>query len=228
MPHGLAAVNPRRVWLYARVSTRKGSQDQSPAAQIDRLGRAAKLKGWEVVGQGIDRASGAGELPELARALHALNAGTANVLAVTDLDRLGGTMGGILDAANAIKAFNADLFIESHQVDTTSPIGKFFFHVLACFSELRRTLQNDKIARGVASARARGVTLGRPIKHVPSRKLIARALELRKEKAPPPGWRAVARLLEAEGFKKVPPYHVLRRWAVPSKPPAGVNSAPDA
>jgi DNA invertase Pin-like site-specific DNA recombinase len=205
-------MNPRRVWLYARVSTRKGSQDQSPAAQIDRLGRAAKLKGWDVVGQGIDRASGAGELPELARALHALNAGTANILGVTDLDRLGGTMRGILETATAIKDLGAHLFVESFQVDTTGPIGVFFFQVLACFSELRRTLQNDKIARGVASARARGVTLGRPIKHVPSKKLIARALELRKERIPPLGWRTVARRLEAEGFKKVPPYHTLRRW----------------
>lgn len=204
-------MNPRRVWLYGRVSTRKASQHESPAAQLDRLRRAATLKGWEVVGEGIDRLSGAAELPELARALLALEAGTANVLAVTDLDRLGGTMGGILETADFIKAIRADLFVESFQIDTTGPIGVFFFQVLACFSELRRTLQNDKIARGVASARARGVTLGRPVKHIPSRKLIARALELRNGKAAP-GWRLVARQLEAEGFKNVPPYHVLRRW----------------
>lgn len=209
-------MNPRRVWLYGRVSTRKASQDESPTAQIDRLARAAQLKGWEVVGQGVDRASGAGELPELRRALLELQSRKATVLAVTDLDRLGGTMRGILETAKLIKDLGADLFVESYQIDTTGPIGVFFFQVLACFAELRRTLQNDKIARGVASARARGRTLGRPIKHVPSKKLIARAIELRKGGAPPPGWRTVARRLEAEGFKKVPPYHTLRRWIAPN------------
>lgn len=201
---------PLRAWLYARVSTRKQSQDQSPAAQLDRLTRAAALKGWTVAGQGADRVSGAGDLVELDRALLALQSGEVNVLMITDLDRLGGTMRGILDTAKLIKELRADLFVESYQIDTTGPIGVFFFQVLACFSELRRTLQNDKIARGVASARGRGVRLGRPVKHVPSKKLIARAAELRKTM----GLRAVVRKLKAEKFRAVPPHPTLRRWLI--------------
>jgi DNA invertase Pin-like site-specific DNA recombinase len=205
----------RRAWLYGRVSTRKKSQAKSPAAQLRRLAHVAGLKGWAVVGRGFDRESGAkaAELLELKRGIEAIRTARANVLMVTDLDRLGGDMRQILDTARTIDECGGHLFIESHQIDTTQggPIGRYFFHTLAAFAELRRTLQNDKIKRGVEAARRRGRTLGRPRKHYPSAKLLARAAALRAEGE---SLRAIVRILKGEKFSNVPPHPTLRVWLV--------------
>lgn len=215
-----AAPNPRRAWIYARVSTRKASQAQSPGHQLKRLAHVAELKGWSVVGRGADRVSSAraADLVELARGVDAIRTAKANVLMVADLDRLGGTMREILDTAKTIDDLGGHLFIESCQIDTTQggPIGRFFFHTLAAVAELRRTLQNDKITRGLATARARGRRLGRPRVHYPSAKLIARAVEIRAGTNPPRGWRTVVAWLKAERFTGVPSHPVLRRWVLES------------
>lgn len=202
---------PLRVWNYARVSTRKKSQAHSPRRQLGSLRLVAKLKGWRVVGEGYDRISGAtSERPELARALEAIRTGRANVLAVQDLDRLGGDMRQIIDTAKLIDDCGGNLFIESLQIDTTQggPIGRYVFHIMAAFAELRRTFQNEKIVRGIEAARRRGRRLGRPRSHFPSRRLLARAAELL---ALGRSWRAICAELRAEGFKSVPPHPTLRR-----------------
>jgi DNA invertase Pin-like site-specific DNA recombinase len=215
------APNPHRAWIYARVSTRKASQEQSPRHQIQRLTKIAALKGWAVVGRGSDRASSArtANLIELARGLEAIRTSEANILMVADLDRLGGTLRDILHTAQVIDELGGHMFIESYQIDTTQggPIGRFFFQTLAAFVELRRTLQNDKIRRGVSAARARGRRIGRPRVHYPTLKLIARAKELRAAK-PAPGWRKVVKLLELEKFSGVPTHPVLRRWVLDGPP----------
>jgi DNA invertase Pin-like site-specific DNA recombinase len=208
-------VAARRAWLYARVSTRKQSQGQSPKAQLARLARIAELKGWPVVGRGFDRVSSvkAAELLELGRAMKAIQSARANVLMVADLDRLGGDMRQILETAKTIDDCGAHMFIESVQIDTTQggPIGRFFFHTLAAVAELRRTLQNDKIARGIAEARRRGSRLGRPVVFYPSPKLVKRVDEIRKSPSPP-SWRVVAKQLRTERFRKLPSHATLRRW----------------
>jgi DNA invertase Pin-like site-specific DNA recombinase len=214
--------NPRRAWLYARVSTRKASQAQSPGHQLRRLAHVASLKGWAVVGRGADRASSAraADLVELARGVEAIRTAKANVLMVADLDRLGGTMREILDTAKTIDDLGGHLFIESCHIDTTQggPIGRYFFQTLAAFAELRRTLQNDKITRGIAAARARGRRIGRPKIHYASKKLVARAAELRASTSPAPGWRTVVKMLKAEKFSGVPTHPVLRRWVLEAAP----------
>ncbi len=221
MVRAAAPVNPRRAWIYARVSTRKASQAQSPGHQMARLAKVAALKGWAVVGRGADRVSSARtvDLVELARGIEAIRTSKANILMIADLDRLGGTMRDILDTAQTIDHLGGNLYVESYQIDTTQggPIGRYFFHMLAAFSELRRTLQNDKITRGLATARARGRRLGRPRLHYPSIKLITRATELRAGK-PAPGWRTVVKLLKAEKYSGVPSHPVLRRWVLEGPP----------
>jgi len=175
----------------------------------------AELKGWPVVGKGADRASSAdvAKLVELARAMKAIRAGVANVLIVTDLDRLGGDMRQILDTAKEIDDAGGNLVIESHGIDTTQggAIGRYFFHTVAAFADLRRTLQNEKIARGLDAARRRGQKLGPPKRWYPSTKLVARARALRAGKPPTP-WRTIVRTLKREKFTGVPSHPTLRRW----------------
>jgi DNA invertase Pin-like site-specific DNA recombinase len=47
-------------------------------------------------------------------------------------------------------------------IDTTTPQGKFFFHITGAFAELERDLIRERTQAGLQAARARGRKGGRP------------------------------------------------------------------
>nr|UJL16827.1 recombinase family protein [Escherichia coli] len=46
-------------------------------------------------------------------------------------------------------------------IDTSSPMGRFFFHVMGALAEMERELIVERTLAGLAAARARGRTGGR-------------------------------------------------------------------
>jgi DNA invertase Pin-like site-specific DNA recombinase len=50
----------------------------------------------------------------------------------------------------------------AESIDTTTPTGKFFFHVTSAFAELERNLIRERTRAGLISARSRGKNGGRP------------------------------------------------------------------
>ncbi|MEX0806696.1 MAG: recombinase family protein [Candidatus Binatia bacterium] len=62
------------------------------------------------------------------------------------------------------------------QIDTTSAGGRFYLHILAALAEFERELIGERTKAGMASARRRGVQVGRPRKLTAQQ--IAHAREL--------------------------------------------------
>ncbi len=60
-----------------------------------------------------------------------------------------------------MRAIGVDLVSVQDTIDTTSPSGRFTFHVLAAVAELERELIRERTIAGLAAARRRGVRLGR-------------------------------------------------------------------
>jgi DNA invertase Pin-like site-specific DNA recombinase len=56
----------------------------------------------------------------------------------------------------------AELRSLQDQIDTTTPHGKFTFHVFAALSEFERDIIRERTKAGLAAARARGRKGGRP------------------------------------------------------------------
>lgn len=135
---------------YGRVSTR----DQNPDAQRDALTAA----GCEQIY--IDRASGKlASRPELDKAL--LTASRAgDQLVVTKLDRLGRSLAHLIDLAQDLKARQVDLVVLDQGIDTTTPMGTMFFHILGAVAEFEAALASERTKDGLAAARARGRTGG--------------------------------------------------------------------
>jgi DNA invertase Pin-like site-specific DNA recombinase len=135
---------------YARVST----EDQNMALQLDALTAVVCLRIFS------DKASGAhSHRPGLALCLEHLRPG--DTLVVWKLDRLGRSVRHLCEMLAKLEADGVQFRSLTENIDTTSAMGRLYFHIAAAFSQMERELTVERIRAGQASARARGVTGGR-------------------------------------------------------------------
>jgi DNA invertase Pin-like site-specific DNA recombinase len=150
---------------YARVSTR----DQHPEAQIDALAAAGCEKIF------TDHASGTlARRTGLDDALGYLRSG--DTLVITKLDRLGRSVRNLKLIADDLQARGVGLRALSQGIDTTTPGGRLFFHMLAAIAEFEHDLIVERTHDGLAAARARGRKGGPKPKMTPTRVSQARAM----------------------------------------------------
>ena len=130
---------------YARVST----LDQNLDLQSDALNGA----GCEEIYS--DVASGAKDKrPGLDQALERLQPG--DTLIVWKLDRLGRSLAHLVAIVNELAARGVDFQSVQEKIDSTTPGGKFLFHVFAAMAEFERDLIRERTVAGLTAARARG------------------------------------------------------------------------
>jgi DNA invertase Pin-like site-specific DNA recombinase len=140
---------------YARVSTR----EQNPDSQQDALA-AAGIEPGSIV---IEKISGKlASRPRLDELLGRLQAGDQVV--VTRLRRIGRNHQHLLDLSAWFDEHGVDFIVLEQGIDTTTPIGRLFFRFLAALAEFDREAIVEGTLEGLASARARGRTGGRPPK----------------------------------------------------------------
>lgn len=131
---------------YGRVSTR----DQHPEAQHDAL-IAARCD--EIF---IDKASGKlASRPQLDKALLSANR-AGDQLVITKLDRLGRSLENLIELSKALDDRGVDLVVLDQGIDTSTPVGRMFFHVLGAVAEFEHALISERTLDGLAAARARG------------------------------------------------------------------------
>lgn len=138
---------------YARIST----GDQTLALQLDALRAAGCDRLFE------ETASGAkAERPILKEAIAYLRPG--DTLVVWRLDRLGRSLGHLIETVTALADRGIGFRSLTEQIDTTTSGGKLIFHVFGALAEFERDLIRERTHAGLAAARARGRTGGRPKK----------------------------------------------------------------
>jgi DNA invertase Pin-like site-specific DNA recombinase len=150
---------------YARVSTR----DQSPDSQTDTLVAAGCEKIF------VDHASGVlARRASLDTALDYLRPG--DTLVVTKLDRRGRSVRNLKDLAQWLQDHGVGLNAITQGIDTTTPGGRLFFHLLAAIAEFEHDLIVERTQDGLAAARARGRTGGGRVKMTPTKSQQARSM----------------------------------------------------
>jgi DNA invertase Pin-like site-specific DNA recombinase len=155
---------------YARVST----GDQKLDLQFDALRRA----GCDQVF--ADHVSGAkAERPGLANARSHLRDG--DTLVVWKLDRLGRSVRQLVEFVSELHSREVHFASLTDGIDTSTPAGRFFFHIMAALAEMERDLIRERTRAGLASAKARGRNGGRPPKL--SAQQIRHARRLLEDKA---------------------------------------------
>jgi DNA invertase Pin-like site-specific DNA recombinase len=181
---------------YARVST----QDQNLDLQREALTRAGCQKIFE------DKLSGTrADRPGLAKAMEMLRAD--DTLVVWKLDRLGRSVKQLVDWVGELNQRGVQFSSVTDAIDTDTPSGRFFFHVMASLAEMERELIVERTRAGLEAARQLGRKGGRPPKMTDSK--IESAKKLLSNGVPP---RDVAKNLGVS----VP---TLYRW-IPASTPA--------
>ena len=149
---------------YARVST----EDQNLELQLDALKQAGAEKVF------TDKVSSVKNRPGLEEALAYVREG--DVLVVWKLDRLGRTVKGLIDLVASLQERGVQFRSLTDGIDTSTPAGRFFFHVMAALAEMERELIRERTNAGLASARARGRKGGRKPKMSESKLAAAKQL----------------------------------------------------
>jgi DNA invertase Pin-like site-specific DNA recombinase len=136
---------------YARVST----SDQDLTVQIEALHRAG------VKNDHLYTDTQSGKTMRRKGLEHALlDARPGDVLVVYKLDRLSRSMKDLLHLSERLHRDGIELRSLNDPVDTTSPMGKFYFHLMAALAEFERSLIGWRTKKGMESARARGQKFG--------------------------------------------------------------------
>lgn len=136
---------------YARVST----EDQDLRRQIEELKRA----GCHPDHIYTDKKSGA---TMRRRGLEAalMDCRPGDVLVATDVDRLSRSIKDLINLSERLHSEGVELRIINKQIDTTTPMGRAFFHIMAMFAELERGMISERTKHGMAEAKRRGAKFG--------------------------------------------------------------------
>ena len=157
---------------YARVST----EEQNLDLQL----HALKAAGCEVIFEDFGVSGAARTRAGLNEALAKAQPG--GVLVVWKLDRLGRSLPHLIETIDGLRKRGVGFLSLQEQIDTTSAGGRFYFHMLAALAEFERALISERTRAGMASAKRRGVHVGRPAKLTPEMLETARAMITAREK----------------------------------------------
>jgi len=151
-----------RVALYARISTLNHHQD--PEMQLRELREYCARRGWQIVGEYVDRGiSGSRERrPALDKLMAECRARRVDAVVVYRYDRFARSLRHLVNALEEFRALGVD-FVSLHEgVDTSTPNGRLIFGIFGSIAEFERELIRDRVRSGLAAAKARGRRLGRP------------------------------------------------------------------
>lgn len=162
----------KRAAIYARVSTLVG---QSPAMQLDVLREYAARRALEVVTEYVDHGvSGARDhRPELDRLMVAARQRMFDVLLVYRFDRFARGVRHLVTALDEFQTLGVEFVSYSESLDTSTPMGRAMFSIVAALAELERNIVVERSVEGQRRARARGKHVGRPRREVDAVRLLS-------------------------------------------------------
>ncbi|EOL49316.1 recombinase family protein [Enterococcus caccae] len=97
---------------------------------------------------------------ELNKALNSLKPGDTFV--IFKLDRLARGTKQLLVLLERFNEQNINFVSIENNIDTSTPMGRFFFTIMGAFAEMEAELIRERVLAGLSAAKKKGVILGRP------------------------------------------------------------------
>jgi DNA invertase Pin-like site-specific DNA recombinase len=151
----------RRCAIYARVST----DELDESLQLTALQEFISQRGWDLRTTYIDHGvSSRSVRPELERMMKDAQKRHFDVIAVWKFDRFARSTRELVFALEQFQALGIDFVSVTQAIDTSGPMGKLVFSVLAAIAEFERELIKERVVAGMKEAQRRGKHCGRPAK----------------------------------------------------------------
>jgi DNA invertase Pin-like site-specific DNA recombinase len=148
-----------RVALYARVSTLLA---QDPEMQLIELREYVSRRGWMIVGEYVDRTSGANESrPALNRLMVEAHQRKFDVVAVWKIDRFARSLKHLVNGLAEFEALGVAFASLRDNLDLSTPSGRLMVQIIGAMAEFERSLIQERVRAGLRNARAKGKRLGR-------------------------------------------------------------------
>lgn len=142
-----------------RASTTR--QKDSPATQLAMIQEYATKNSLKLTREIQANESGRKvERDQVMEALELIRLGRASGVIVTRLDRLARDLEELLRIASELDKLNAVLVCTEQKIDTSTPEGRLFFHMMGAFAEFEAELIAARIRDQRAQAREAGMFLG--------------------------------------------------------------------
>ena len=135
---------------YIRVSTNEQNTDLQRNAL--KSANCDLILEDKISGKSRDR-------PGLKKALRTL--GRGDTLVVWKLDRLGRSMQHLVMLTEELRERGVNFRSLTDSIDTSTPMGRFFFHVMGALAEMERELIVERTRAGLTAAREKGRIGGR-------------------------------------------------------------------
>ncbi len=202
---------PRAVG-YIRVSTdRQAIEGLSLDAQRARIEAYCQLHGYELVEIVIDAGESGKSLdrPGVQKVLLMVSTRKVDAVVIYKLDRLFRNTQDALNTSQDFDKRGVALCSISQQLDTSTPMGKFFFTITAAYAEMERCMIAERTREGLRHTRLQGKQVGCKTPYgydlidgrlVPNASEQAVILMVNEQHAAGMGTRKIARLLMEQGI----------------------------
>src|SRR4029077_15224257 len=168
-----------QVAIYCRVST----DDQSCERQERDLRAFAKRAGHRIVAVFKETASGVkNDRVERKKVMALAQAREIEAILVTELSRWGRSTQDLAQTLDDLHSWKVSVLAQTGlSFDLSTASGKLMRTIMAGLAEFERDLIRERVKSGLATAKAKGVALGRQLGQRPSDKKAKKVLTLHEE-----------------------------------------------
>lgn len=207
------------VVIYTRVST----EDQSCELQLAELRKYAAIRHWNVVGEYIDHVTGdvrkrikQGKRLRYDDLMEDAQKGMFQAVIVWKFDRFARSVIHLVSALDKFHQLGIDFISTTQNIDTTTPMGRFFFTMIGAFAEFERALIVERVKAGLKLIQETGMnSKGEKVKLGQPEVLTDEQKEsiLRRYRA----WEPLPAIVEAEKVPLSTIYYFIKRTLVKCK-----------
>lgn len=185
-----------KVVLYARVSTDDKGQD--PYTQIDILRGTAKARGYEIVGEYVDYASGKdANRPQWKEVMRIASEGKIDGIMALRVDRVMRSVKHLTTTIENLSLYRkssggkgVSLLFNDYDFDPNNPNSKLVVTFLSAIAEWEREIISTRTKEGMQHRKSQGVKFGRKLRDdVPIRRIAL--MRIRGD-----SWSSISKTLE--------------------------------
>ncbi|NQY74379.1 MAG: recombinase family protein [Candidatus Margulisbacteria bacterium] len=148
----------KNVAIYARVST----HEQDPDMQLMALRDYAKKRDFHIFNEYVDIISGKTETRENYDRLFAnVRKRKIDIVLVWRFDRFARSTKALIIALDEFSGLGVDFISYQENIDTTSPLGRAVFTIIAAIAEFEKDMIVQRVKAGLEKAKSKGQQLGR-------------------------------------------------------------------